>query len=83
MESESGVTRNIIDELRSADIQREQMGSEGGVTPSIIDELHSSDMFKWKLEVVLLEVSLLNFILGRSKVNKWKAKEWCYSKYHW
>ena len=83
MESESGVTRNIIDELRSSDIQREQMGSEGGVTPSIIDELHSSDMVKWKVKVVLLEVSLLNLILGRSKETKWKVKEWCYSEYHW
>ena len=83
MESESSFTRNIIDELPSSDIQREQMGSEGGVTPSIIDELHSADVVKWKVKVVLLEVSLLNFILGRSKETKWKVKEWCYSKYQW
>ena len=44
MEGESGVTRSIIDELHSSDIQREEMGGEGGVTASIIDKLHSSDM---------------------------------------
>ena len=37
MEGESGVTRTIIDELRSSDIQRDQMEGEGGVTRSIFD----------------------------------------------
>ena len=32
MEGESGVTRNIIDELHSSDIQRDQMEGESGVT---------------------------------------------------
>ena len=32
MEGEGGVTRSIIDELRSWDIQREQMECESGVT---------------------------------------------------
>ena len=41
MEGESGVTRSIIDELCSSDIQGDQMEGEGGVTRSIIDELHS------------------------------------------
>ena len=41
MKSESGVTRSIIDELHSLDIQRNQMAGESGVTRSIIDELHS------------------------------------------
>ena len=41
MEAESGVTRSIIDELHSSDIQRDQMQGESGVTRSIIDELHS------------------------------------------
>ena len=41
MEGESGVTRRIIDELFSSDIQRDQMEGESGVTRSIIDELHS------------------------------------------
>ena len=40
MEGESGVTRSIIDELHSSDIQRDQMEGEGGVTRSIIDGLH-------------------------------------------
>ena len=44
MEGESGVTRSIIYELHSSDIQRDQMEGESGVTLSIIDELHSSDI---------------------------------------
>ena len=41
MEGESGVSRRIIDELHSSDIQREQMEGESGLIRSIIDELHS------------------------------------------
>ena len=41
MEGESGVTRSIIDELHSSDIQGYQMEGESGVTRGIIDELHS------------------------------------------
>ena len=41
MERESGVTRSIIDELHSSDIQGDQMVGESGVTRSLIDELHS------------------------------------------
>ena len=41
MEGESGVTRSIIDEIHSSEIQRHQMEGEGGVTRSIFDELHS------------------------------------------
>ena len=44
MEGESGVTRSIIDELHSSDIQRDQMEGESGLTRSIIDELVSSDI---------------------------------------
>ena len=44
MEGESAVTRSIIDELHSLDIQRDENEGQGGVTRSIIDELHSSDM---------------------------------------
>ena len=44
MEGESSVTRSIIDELHSWDIQGDQMEGESGVTRSIIDELHSSDI---------------------------------------
>ena len=44
MEGERGVTRRIIDELHSWDIQGDQMVSESSLTRSIIDELHSSDI---------------------------------------
>ena len=44
MEGESGVTRSIIDELHSSDIQGYQMEGESGVTRGIIDELYSSDI---------------------------------------
>ena len=37
MEGESGVTRIIIDELHSSDIQGDQMEGESGVARSIID----------------------------------------------
>ena len=41
MEGEGGVTRSIIDELHSSDIQRVQMEGQSGLTRSISDELHS------------------------------------------
>ena len=41
MEGESGVTRSVIDELDSSDIQGHQMEGESGVTRCIIDEQHS------------------------------------------
>ena len=44
MEGESGVTRSIIDELHSSDIQGDEMEGESGVTPSIIDEFHFWDI---------------------------------------
>ena len=44
MEGESGVTRSIIDELHSWDIQRDQMEGEIGFTLSMIYELLSSDI---------------------------------------
>ena len=49
------------------------MEGESGVTRSIIDELLSWDMIKWKVKVVLREVSLVNFILGISNEIKWKV----------
>ena len=61
MQGESGVTRSIIDEHHSWDIQGDQTEGES---------------------MVLLEVSLMNVILGISKAIKWKVKAWCYSKYH-
>ena len=44
MEGESGVTRSIIDEVHSWDIQGDQMGGESGANRNIIDELRSWDM---------------------------------------
>ena len=44
MAGECGVTRSIIDELHSWDIQVYQTEDESGVTRSIIDELLSSDI---------------------------------------
>ena len=44
MAGESVVTRRIIDELHSFDIEGEQMEGESGVTRRIIDELHSWDI---------------------------------------
>ena len=37
MEGRSGVSRRIIDELISSDIQGDEMDGESGVTRSIID----------------------------------------------
>ena len=44
MEAESGVTRSIIDELLSSDIQGDQIEGEGDITRKILDELHSWDI---------------------------------------
>ena len=67
MEDESGVTRNIIDEIQYWHIQGVQMEGERDVTRSRIDDLPSSDsQGDQKVKVVLLEVSLMNFNLQRS-----------------
>ena len=44
MEVESGVTRSVFDELRSSDIEGDQIEGESGVTRCIIDELHILDI---------------------------------------
>ena len=44
MAGESGVTRSIIDELHSSDIQGDKLEVETSVIRSIIDEHHSSDI---------------------------------------
>ena len=44
MEGESGVTRSIIDELHSSDIQGDRMEISSGVTVGIIDKIHSWDI---------------------------------------
>ena len=52
------------------------MEGESGVTPSIIDELNAWDIQvdQMEVKVVLLEVSLMNFILQISEESKWKVK---------
>ena len=40
MEDESGVTRSIIDELHSREIEGDQKEGESGVTLSMIEEVH-------------------------------------------
>ena len=44
MDRASDVTRSIIDEIESSDIQGDQMEGESGLTRSFIDELHVSDI---------------------------------------
>ena len=85
MENESGVTRSIMDEIHSWDIQRDQIKGESMVILEVSSMkliLGMSIEIKWKVNVVLLEVSLMNFILGISKETKWKVKALCYSKNH-
>ena len=41
MQGEGSVTRTIVDELHSSDIQGDQTEGQSGVTPSIIQEDHS------------------------------------------
>ena len=76
MEGESGVTRSIIDQIHSWDIQANQMEAESGGTRSIIDELRSSDIKgnQKKVKVMLLERSMMHFILWISKEIKRKLK---------
>ena len=58
MESESGVARNIMDELHSPDIQGDEMEGQSRVTRSVFINfiLVISEEIKWKVKVVLLEV---------------------------
>ena len=77
MEGESGVTRIIIDQLHSWDIQGDEMEGESGDTRSIIDEVHSWDIQGDQMEgesMVLLKESSMNLILGMSMEIKWKVK---------
>ena len=65
MEVESGVTRSIIDEYHSWNIEGDQMEGESCVTRSIINEIHPWDIQGDQMEgesIVLLEVSLRNFV---------------------
>ena len=44
MEGENSVTRSIIEELLSGDLQRDEKEGGSGVIRSIIDEFHCSDI---------------------------------------
>ena len=50
MERENSVSRSIIDELHSLDIQRYPRKGESGVTRSIIDGLNSSKIQRYQME---------------------------------
>ena len=68
MEGQNGVTRSIIFELDSLEIQGDQMEGEKkvlleGSSMNLIAIRGMSKEIKWKVKVVLLEVSLMNFIL--------------------
>ena len=68
MECENGVTRSIIDELHSLDIKGEQMEGQRmmllEVSSMILNPVHGMcKEIKWKMRVVSLELSLMNFVL--------------------
>ena len=67
----------MIDELNCCDVQGYPMEGGSDVTRSIIDELHSPDTEGDQMEggsMVLLQVSLMNFILRIFKEIKWKME---------
>ena len=76
MIGESGVTRSITDDRLTSEIQRDQNECESGVIQTIIEELplQISKEIKWKVKMMLFEVTLMNFILGLSKEMKRKVK---------
>ena len=65
MAGEGGFTRSIIDEIRSWDSQRDQMEDESGfLEVSLMNFiLGIFKEIKRKVKVVLLDVSLMHFIL--------------------
>ena len=72
MKGENGVTRSIFDQLLSLNIQGDQMEGERMVlleesSLNLIRIDGMSKEMKWKVKVVLLEISLMNFILRISK----------------
>ena len=78
MEGESGFTRSIIDELHSLDNEQDQMEGKSCVSRSFRDEVHSGDFQGVQMKgenMVVLEVSLMNFIFQISKEIKWKVKK--------
>ena len=76
MEGESGVTRSIIDELYSSDIQGDQLEGRSGFTRSIIDELHSSGIQRDEMEGESGVTRSINdeLLLRISKEINWNVK---------
>ena len=77
MEGERGVTRSIIDELHSWNIQGDQMEGENIVLLevwSMLLILAMSIKVEWKVKVVLLGATFMKFNLGISNEMKWKVK---------
>ena len=80
MEDESCVSRIIIDELHSSQIQGDQMEGERQRKVVFLEValmnfiLRISKEIKWKVKVLVLEVSLMSFIFRISKEIKWKVK---------
>ena len=74
MKGESGVTRSIIDELRSCEIQGDLMEGENSVTPSIIDQLLSWDIQGDQKESEDGVTRSINDELHSSDMVKWKVK---------
>ena len=77
MESESGDTRSIIDEVHYWDIQGDQMEGESMLLlkeSSMNLILGMSMEIKWKGKVGLQQASLMNFVLRISKEIKWNVK---------
>ena len=72
MEGGVCVTRSVIDELHSWDIQGDQMEGERMVLLKV--SLMNFILRISQAKVVLLEVSLMNFILGIPKEIKGKVK---------
>ena len=77
------MTRCIIDELLSSDIQGDQMEAESGVTRNIIDDLHSPDIQGDQMEgESFFSRSIIDGLHSSiSKEIKWKVKM-VYWKYH-
>ena len=71
MESETGVTRSIIDEIHSSNIEGDQMEGGSSATRSIIDERHSSDIQGDQMEGESGVIRSINDELHSSDMVKW------------
>ena len=76
MESESGVTRSIIDELDTSDIQRDETEGERVLLEVSLTNfiIQISNKIKGKVKVALFELSLVNIVLWISNDIKFQVK---------